>query len=665
VEKNADDRRNLEALRNLIELGQGSFVFALVEFNMPRLRDMVLRSLQEALPNLHLVTVALTPPPADVRQESPTYNVFDQLDEKIRAESPQRSPDALSITGLETLFPEALEQADERQNEALIRAIQPLNLGRNILAQQHPYPVLLWLPTKAMGVFVRSAPDLNSWRSGFFSFCADIAALRKELEQEAQKVRGWLMGLWLLFSSSEKLRAEAQNLERLIADGHAIAADQGLLARLYLRLGWVRWALKAPRQASWAFTQVRQLAPEDLSLVRGAEWGERMLGLLKVRAQVSRVQVAEALHVFHGPDVVTEPAGLYGREEELRRLLEQVMAVRTRFLAVYGPSGSGKSSLLQAGLIPELDKTGHFLPVYLDRWEGINAGTTVEELTGWAIEAASGLPFDTASTLHDYLLRVSQQTAKTVVVICDEFERFFALRPRRTDREPFLKAVGACIKDARVPCTFVFALQEDSLGRLAEFGADVPEPLERRKRFYLPAVNTSDALRVLRQMATAAKRDWSNALLHRIINDLKDDERVLPLDLQLVSVALVLVDVHTEDDYVRVGKAQGLRADVLELILSGLSDAQYPVGTMKQVLAALITPAGVRLASTSMEIAQRVKLSPETAHETLERLVEAHLVRRVVSPAHDIQVTSANNVFTVRYELTHDAMMPLVQNIQG
>jgi hypothetical protein len=197
-------------------------------------------------------------------------------------------------------------------------------------------------------------------------------------------------------------------------------------------------------------------------------------------------------------------------------------------------------------------------------------------------------------------------------------------------------------------------------GRLAEFSADVPEPLERRKRFELPAFHMPEAFRVLRQMAAAAAYKWSNGLLHRIIDDLQDDGRVLPLDLQLVAVALALAEVHTEGNYVRVGKAPGLRADVLEWILSGLSDAQRPVGTLKQVLAALITPAGVRLASTSMEIAQRAALSPETARETLEQLVAAHLIRRIVTPARTIPAAAIPNGLTVRYILTHDAMMPRV-----
>jgi ABC-type cobalamin/Fe3+-siderophores transport system ATPase subunit len=48
-----------------------------------------------------------------------------------------------------------------------------------------------------------------------------------------------------------------------------------------------------------------------------------------------------------------EDASLYfGREHDVARILERLRA--SRFVAVIGPSGSGKSSLVQAGLLPAL-----------------------------------------------------------------------------------------------------------------------------------------------------------------------------------------------------------------------------------------------------------------------------------------------------------------------
>src|SRR5205823_10121123 len=54
----------------------------------------------------------------------------------------------------------------------------------------------------------------------------------------------------------------------------------------------------------------------------------------------------------------------FGRREQTIELMQQLH--RTRFLAVVGSSGCGKSSLIRAGLIPKL-KAG-FLVEDRDRW---------------------------------------------------------------------------------------------------------------------------------------------------------------------------------------------------------------------------------------------------------------------------------------------------------
>src|SRR5918993_1750452 len=52
----------------------------------------------------------------------------------------------------------------------------------------------------------------------------------------------------------------------------------------------------------------------------------------------------------------------YGRESETAELLRLIQL--SPFVTLYGKSGLGKSSLLQAGLFPHL-RAARFLPVYL------------------------------------------------------------------------------------------------------------------------------------------------------------------------------------------------------------------------------------------------------------------------------------------------------------
>jgi hypothetical protein len=65
---------------------------------------------------------------------------------------------------------------------------------------------------------------------------------------------------------------------------------------------------------------------------------------------------------FVGPRPLTSEDALYGRDREVDRLLDQLVA--DRIVLLYSPSGAGKTSLIQAGLVPRLREDGFtVLPV--------------------------------------------------------------------------------------------------------------------------------------------------------------------------------------------------------------------------------------------------------------------------------------------------------------
>ena len=59
---------------------------------------------------------------------------------------------------------------------------------------------------------------------------------------------------------------------------------------------------------------------------------------------------------YPGPRSFQRGEALYGRERETAELLDLLIA--ERIVLLYSPSGAGKSSLLQAALIPELEREG-------------------------------------------------------------------------------------------------------------------------------------------------------------------------------------------------------------------------------------------------------------------------------------------------------------------
>lgn len=77
------------------------------------------------------------------------------------------------------------------------------------------------------------------------------------------------------------------------------------------------------------------------------------------------------------PFAADDAAVFFGREDEIDRLLERLQPLARfpgRFVAIAGPSGSGKSSLLHAGILPRLRRQGHL-------WEVLPPFTPEQEPT--------------------------------------------------------------------------------------------------------------------------------------------------------------------------------------------------------------------------------------------------------------------------------------------
>lgn len=142
--------------------------------------------------------------------------------------------------------------------------------------------------------------------------------------------------------------------------------------------------------------------------------------------------------VFHGRD--TEIAELLRRVEHQRQVL------------LIGPSGSGKSSLLAAGLLPKLAGSSLFPPgTWLTRQmrPGERPATTLRELLG----AASGdLARAIATLLQAYV------PARRLLLVVDQLEELFVL-PKPAEREAFIDQLQALQADAS--CTIVLALRAD------------------------------------------------------------------------------------------------------------------------------------------------------------------------------------------------------------
>ena len=215
----------------------------------------------------------------------------------------------------------------------------------------------------------------------------------------------------------------------------------------------------------------------------------------------------------------------FGRDEQTDELLR--MLGRKRFLAVTGTSGSGKSSLVRAGLIPSL-KRG-YMPGSTARWRVAVArprGNPFGELAA-ALGEALGPDEGRDAALRRSSLglvetaRPSLEERDSLLVVIDQFEEIFRFKNESDatgdESDAFVKLLLAAADQIETPVYVVLTMRSDYLGDCSVFRG-LPEALNGSQ--YLVPVLTRPQLReAIERPAQARGVTIAPDLAQRLLND--------------------------------------------------------------------------------------------------------------------------------------------------
>jgi len=318
-----------------------------------------------------------------------------------------------------------------------------------------------------------------------------------------------------------------------------------------------------------------------------------------------------------------------GRDLEIENLSQKILA--HRLVVLTGASGSGKTSLLQAGVYPRLGANRwrllHVRPL------GDPLGELQRALASVAGEDAS------AAILPEMVIQAETTVEERLVVILDQFEEFFRQSGAEA-RNTFMTQFAPCLSDPEIDTRFVLSLRDDYFLRLGELEDQVPAIF--RNVFVLNRLTPEQALVAILEPLRQAGIEIEGGLPEQIVRDL-DDSGVNPPQLQIVCDRLyddMLAQGGTEitqDDYTRLGG--------IERILPGyLSDVLVRLPQAKPVLEALVGDGGLKVTRSIMDIEERLSGETEDMPEVLEKLIDARLVRAI--PVGQ----------SIQYELVHDVL---------
>jgi WD40 repeat protein len=400
--------------------------------------------------------------------------------------------------------------------------------------------------------------------------------------------------------------------------------DRGRLPRFLSRLTWVdfRPGLDDPDAFHRLVSGIRGVAP--------LEGGEDALPNVPDEPPFRGLEAFDEEHADY----------FFGREALIQQLVEQLRS--DRFLAVIGPSGSGKSSLARAGLIPQLRKGAlpgsASWPVVVFRpgphpFEGLAARLGPVVSPGRdpleARDATLGQLRADERGLH-VITQVALASAGSdarLVVLVDQFEEVFTLCRDDAERSAFAASILYASSLAGGQTVVVVTMRADFFGKTVS----LPGLAERiADRDVLVTPLDQDELReAIVQPAERVGLQYEKGLVDTILADLGTEPGTLPL---LQHTLLQLWEGRsglwlTTDRYRAIGGVRGAIAQRAEMIYGQFTVQQQAAA--RRVLLRLTQPGeGTEDTRRRAPISELLPAGPAAADVQLviDRLADARLL---------------------------------------
>lgn len=347
----------------------------------------------------------------------------------------------------------------------------------------------------------------------------------------------------------------------------------------------------------------------------------------------------------------SEDAGdFFGRDSLIAELVEMVLKLVTpdrhadankRLLALLGPSGSGKSSVVMAGLLPRLQQgspSGSQEWIYIDMVPGRqplqNLALALSRLFPTRSPKAirEDLEDDSASGLHLLLASLTKGLKTKVVLLIDQFEELFTQTVSEDERQHFLELLVAAVTEPQGPLLVLLTLRADFYDRPMQY-PPLFYLLDEHRVTVLP-MEYEDLRRVIEQPAQLpdVQMAFEDHLVGDILFDIRGQSNALPLLQFTLDQLFALRKGHllTQQAYHDIGGVKGALAKHAEETYTGLPSDEHR--KLAQTLFGRLIDPGVtqqdmtrRRASLSEFLLQDTRLR-QLMRETMDFFINARLL---------------------------------------
>lgn len=449
----------------------------------------------------------------------------------------------------------------------------------------------------------------------------------------------------------------------LVSGLEALQDDNPLRERPVALLMLALYRAGRSADALRAFERFRRSIGEELGIAPSPELGRLEEQILvhdsrlqlqtpgKAQVPISAVNPFKGLRPFREDDA----PDFFGRDRLVAEVLRRITDDE-RLLALIGPSGSGKSSAVMAGLIPAIRKgdvtgSGNWLVAHM-----LPGSDPFIELEAALMRASLDAPDRLAETVTDddergllrAAVRVLPDENSRMILVIDQFEEMFTLVADEPVRRRFIDQIVTSLDDPYGRVIVVLTLRSDFYSQAFGF----PELAARMAAGVINVVPLSSdeledaALGPARASGVAVEP----ALLVELLADIIGQPGGLPL-FQYTLTELFdrrVDDVLSIDTYRSIGGARGALTRRADELFDGLDRAEQQAA--QQLFLRLVTIVATEEWSRRRVPASEI-VSLDVDLVAMQAVIERFTTHRLLSLDRD-QTSGAPTV-----EVAHDALL--------
>ncbi len=388
----------------------------------------------------------------------------------------------------------------------------------------------------------------------------------------------------------------------------------------------------------------------------------------------------------------------FGRDADRAVITSNLIA--SRLTVLYGASGCGKRSLLDAGVANQINKIAtprqiaacgapEFVVVSFHEWRDGPRDALVARVHD-RMEAALGRavePPPAGLSLADSLSAWSEHVSGALLIVLDQFDEYFLYHGRKVVQGTFAYELAGAINRVDLRANFLISIREDSLAQLDAFEGHVPNvmsntlrldrldckraretidgPIRRfneLRRDGGPAIEIETVLTdAVLQKVEVGSINLETAGQGRVRDRDAADHDTQPIEtayLQLVMARLWAAEAAEGSHVLRLktfedlGGAKSIVGTHLDTVMDTFATDERAIAA--ELFRYLVTPTGNKIALTLNDLVEYTRLSPDVVEPVLTQLdsQQVRVLREVKGPIDDRAAT--------RHEIFHDVLAGVI-----